>query len=328
MLVHPGNAGLRAHVLLAEHGPRHSRVAHAGVHDDALVAPDDGQRHARHVHQLVEMARDQLEGRERHAQLLELRPSFLAGTALLRNDLVGFVVLTLKRGEPALRLDGIRTLVLFLFVIVFLGLSTGLHLSRLGNVVRGIQIAHQHVAQAPFGVRLGVDLQQVLHGAREVGHGGEHVADALLDALGDGDLAFAGQQLHGAHLAHVHAHAHGVGGSARFRLHSREGRRRFLGRELVRRVLLGGEKLIGIRRAFVHRDAHVIDHADDVFDLIRIGDIVRKVVVDLRIRDVALLLALGNELFQPGLLLFNLRAHDTSIVKCVGAERLPALQHP
>ena len=38
-------------------------------------------------------------------------------------------------------------------------------------------------------------------------------SEAFLDALGDADLAFARQELHGAHLAHVHAHR--IGGAAK-----------------------------------------------------------------------------------------------------------------
>ena len=42
----------------------------------------------------------------------------------------------------------------------------------------------------------------------------DHVLQAVLDALGDLDLAFAREQLDRAHLAHVHAHR--VGGAAEF----------------------------------------------------------------------------------------------------------------
>ncbi len=42
----------------------------------------------------------------------------------------------------------------------------------------------------------------------------DHVLQAFLDALGDLDLAFAGEELDRAHLAHVHAHR--VGGAAEF----------------------------------------------------------------------------------------------------------------
>jgi hypothetical protein len=51
---------------------------------------------------------------------------------------------------------------------------------------------------------------------------------------------------------------------------------------------------IGVRRGARDLDAHVVDHLDDVFDLIRIGDVVGQVIVDLGVGQVALLLALGN----------------------------------
>jgi hypothetical protein len=54
----------------------------------------------------------------------------------------------------------------------------------------------------------------VLVRRRVLGERGAHRIEAFLDALGDADLALAGQQLDGAHLAHVHAHR--VGGAAEF----------------------------------------------------------------------------------------------------------------
>jgi hypothetical protein len=59
---------------------------------------------------------------------------------------------------------------------------------------------------------------------QDFGNGGGRGADRLhhghqaaFDALGDLDLAFAREQLHRAHLAHVHAHR--VGGAAEFAVH-------------------------------------------------------------------------------------------------------------
>ena len=53
--------------------------------------------------------------------------------------------------------------------------------------------------------------------SRVVGQRGHQLANAFFDALGDDDLAFTGEQLHRAHLAHVHAHR--VGGAAGFCFH-------------------------------------------------------------------------------------------------------------
>src|SRR5678816_1292393 len=49
------------------------------------------------------------------------------------------------------------------------------------------------------------DLEQLLDGDRAVEHGLQHLALAVLDALGDLDLALAGEQGDRAHLAQVHA---------------------------------------------------------------------------------------------------------------------------
>src|SRR5690606_39890884 len=57
----------------------------------------------------------------------------------------------------------------------------------------------------------------------EAGQRGAHLVQAFLDALGDGDLAFAGQELDRAHLAHVHAHR--VGGAAALAIERGQGGR-------------------------------------------------------------------------------------------------------
>ena len=53
-----------------------------------------------------------------------------------------------------------------------------------------------------------------------------------------------------------------------------------------------------VRRFLDDADTHVVDHRDDVFHLIGIGDILGKVVVDLRIGQEALFLTLGDQLLQ------------------------------
>jgi len=125
------------------------------------------------------------------------------------------------------------------------------------------------------------------------------LVQAFLDALGDRDLALAREQLHRAHLAHVHAHR--VRGAAGL-FDRRQYRHRFFRRRLV---VLGGrgvlqQQRLGIGRNFVHLDAHVVDHVDDVFDLLRIDDVVGEVIVDLGVGQEALFLALGDELLDVG----------------------------
>ena len=56
-------------------------------------------------------------------------------------------------------------------------------------------------------------------------------------------------------------------------------------------------------------DAHAVDHADDVFDLLGIDDVVGQVVIDLGIGQVALLQALADELLDVGLLGWTFVGH-------------------
>ena len=96
----------------------------------------------------------------------------------------------------------------------------------------------------------------------------------------DGDLALAGEQLDRAHLAHVHAHR--VGGAADFGVHRGQQRHGFLGGGFVVGAAAGlvGQR-IGIRCGVVHFDADALEHRHDVFDLLRVDDVVGQVVVDL-----------------------------------------------
>ncbi len=68
---------------------------------------------------------------------------------------------------------------------------------------------------------------------------------------------------------------------------------------------VGQQQFLGIRRLLVDRDAHVVDHVDDVFDLLRIDDVVREVIVDFAIGQVTLLLAAGDQQLDLGLLLIR-----------------------
>ena len=60
-------------------------------------------------------------------------------------------------------------------------------------------------------------------------------------------------------------------------------------------------------------DPHVVDHADDVFDLFRLDDAVGQVIVHLGIGQEALFLAFGNQFFEPGL---GVLVHGASIGQC------------
>ncbi len=127
-----------------------------------------------------------------------------------------------------------------------------------------------------------------------------HLANAFLDAFGDLDFAFAGQQLDGTHFAHVHAHR--VGGAADVGLDRSERCGSLFGGRFIG-IGFGQQQGIGIRSGLEYVDAHVVDHANDVFHLFRIGNILRQVVVDLGVSQVTLLTATLDQLFEAGLLL-------------------------
>ena len=129
-----------------------------------------------------------------------------------------------------------------------------------------------------------------------------------------------GQQLDRAHLAHVHTHR--VGSPAGFCFHSCQSRSSFFCGNFVRGVFTRIQQLISIRCVFVYGDTHVVDHADDVFDLIRIRDFVRQVIVHLSVGDVALLFAFGDEFLKTRLLFLS--AHITSVVTCIVRRSTPS----
>jgi len=133
--------------------------------------------------------------------------------------------------------------------------------------------------------------------------------DAFFNALGDFDFTFAGEQLNGAHLAHVHAHR--VSSTARFVFYGSQYCSSFFGGDFVTTVrTFVHQQLFGIGGLFDHRDAHIVDHLDDVFDLIGVGNRIRQMVVHFGIGQVTLFLAKGDQQFQLGLLLLFLGCHE------------------
>ena len=52
----------------------------------------------------------------------------------------------------------------------------------------------------------------------------------------------------------------------------------------------------------MHLYTHVVDHADDVFDLLRIDDVIRQMIVDLGIGQESLLLTFCDQQFELRLL--------------------------
>src|SRR5215472_14483242 len=258
----------------------------------------------------------------REAQLHELVGELLALAQRLRvaraelGDRAEYLHVQLgERGEARGCLDRIGSGVerfLFLAVAVLLVLvvivqllfgGNHFHLGgvlRLRNDIRGVRVdeADDHVDEAALtGLHRLIGPQQEVVGWRVHGECAAHRVQSLLDALGDADLALAREELDGAHLAHVHAHR--IGGTPQLGVERGERRGGLFDRLLVRRRgRLGGEQRLGIRCLLVHRNAHVVNGVDDVFDLLRIDDLGGQVIVHLCVGEIALLLAARNQQLQ------------------------------
>src|SRR5690606_34906157 len=105
--------------------------------------------------------------------------------------------------------------------------------------------------------------------------GHDHVLEAVLDTLGDLDLAFTGEEFDRAHLAHVHAHR--IGRAPEIRIHGGQG-----GLGLVLDVVIAGgrghvvahQQGFGVRSLVVDRDPHVAERADDAVDGLGVDQVV------------------------------------------------------
>ncbi|CRM93592.1 hypothetical protein [Pseudomonas sp. 22 E 5] len=140
--------------------------------------------------------------------------------------------------------------------------------SRWRNAVVRVDITAQDVGQAAtFGGDASVLGENVVNRAREVRDCAHHFTDALFDTLGDFDLAFACQQLDGTHFTHIHAHR--VSRATDVGLHRGQRGSGFFSGCLVG-IGVGQHKGVRIRSTLVYGDPHVINHADDVFHLLRI----------------------------------------------------------
>ncbi len=87
---------------------------------------------------------------------------------------------------------------------------------------------------------------------------------------------------------------------------------------------LGHQQFIGIRGHLEDLDAHVVDHLDDVFDLVRIRNVFGEVIVHLGIGQVALFLALGDQAFEAGLLVHNI-THSLGTFDKIPKKKQPAI---
>ncbi len=290
---------------------RHVRLVDADVHDDPLVIADVFDHAPQVAHEPLHQTGDQLELHEGLGHVLARLLGACVILAVLGIGLLGLVVQGRQCLEPLGRQFGIRSLVHLVGAVVvavvvvirgillFLQAGLGEGGDLIGHLGVGVRVdeAGDHVGQADLAVLEALVLAQDFgDGLGVVAQGGEHLRLAVLDALGDQDLALAGEQFHGPHLAHVHTHR--VGGPAELAVDTCQGRRRFFSHVVIGRH--GGvgdahQQGIHVRRDLMDSDAHVIDHGDDVLDLLRVDDLFRQMVIDLGIGQVALLLALGDQ---------------------------------
>ncbi len=163
------------------------------------------------------------------------------------------------------------------------------------RAVGGVEI--DDVAQEHLSVlQRVVPRQQRTDGDGAFANAADHHFTAGFDTLGDGDFAFARQQLHRTHFAQIHAHrvigaadvvfvdiaagiSFGLGGLFAFG---------------------GGFRLFGFF-AFDNVDAHFREHRHGVFDLLRGHFLGRQRGVQFVIGDVTALFRLCDELLDGGI---------------------------
>ncbi len=296
VLVDPLQIGLALREAREEVLARHAGVTHADLHDQPLLTADDLNDAAQVLDQHVEQLGRELQLHELIGQLPLQLDRLLVLETVFRN--VGQCALVQPANDLDPGLDFIRVRpgvddFLFLFV-----LALGCRRLDLVGLVR-IDETDDEILHAGL-----LRLYRFSYGKkeadrrREVRHVPFDLIEAVLDALCDLDFALAGQQFDRAHLAHVHAHR--VGRAAEFGVHAGERGLRFLGSCVV--VIRDGgirqQDFLGIRCFFVHRDAHVVNHVDDVFDLLGIDNVIRQMVIDLCVGQETLFLATGNQVFQ------------------------------
>lgn len=217
-------------------------------------------------------------------------------------------------GRVGGRLRGAVVVLFFLFVVLF-GFRV-LVLDFLGVLLReavgigGVRIdqAVDELVDAALLVRHALGHREDVGDRRRArGNRHHHVAQAVLDPLRDLDFAFAREQLDRAHLAHVHPHR--IGRAAEFGIDGRQRDFRFLLDFIVGRRggrIVVQQQRLGVGRLLVHRDAHVVERADDAFERFRFREVVRQMVVDFGVREEAALLAELDQRAQLRTALFEL----------------------
>ncbi|MNB96054.1 hypothetical protein D3C75_432460 [compost metagenome] len=276
--------------LDAAHGVAQLLGQHVGQRQRQL----QGDEHRRHLLAelqqvlLVALGNSLLEGVEGIAQRLHARGDFLR----IRTGRCSFFIAAV---DVVFFLVGVRV-----GIVRVIGHGSGGSRHVVGQVVEADD--HFGKALAAFLVRFVIG-QQRFDRHRELAECGLDLGQAFFDALCNGDFAFAGQQLDGTHFAHVHAHR--VGGTATFGVERAQRGGSFFGCGVVdltvARVAVVEKQGFHIRSNFMDINAHAVDHADDVFDLFRVDHVVRQMVIDFGIGQVALFQALADQLLDFGL---------------------------
>ncbi len=166
-------------------------------------------------------------------------------------------------------------------------------------MVDGVQVADDHVGEfALAGFDQVVFVEKLFDAVWPFRDSSHDLANALFNALGDFDFAFPRQKFDGAHFAHVHAYR--VSCTVLFSFDGCKGGGGFGRCDLVGGTFAAGNQQgVRIGRCFINIDAHVVDHLDDVFNLIRIRNIFGQMVIDLSIGQESLFPAFGDQLFDP-----------------------------
>ncbi|CGX68838.1 Uncharacterised protein [Salmonella enterica subsp. enterica serovar Typhi] len=281
--IEPGFAGFvtgkqRDKVLL-----RHFALLDAELHDQTFLSTHAIHHHAHTVDQIVELLRYQTELFEHFRQLqnLFLRGSMAAAfrfDGVARNDVLraqfSEFFACQFRVNAVVVIGGVIVAVFFIFVFViiqvFLGeFRTDVSCGRRHLFFRvRIDKAGDKIGQTSlFSLNAIVLFQQIGNGFRVFGNGALNLVDPVFDTFSDVDFAFPGQQFNSAHFTHIHAYR--VSRTTDFRLNT--------GQNLCSsffRIFIGAggifsqQQIIGIRRFFHYLNTHVVDHLDDIFNLI------------------------------------------------------------
>ncbi len=234
VLLQPAVAGLVLREGRDEILARHACIAHADHHDLLLELAHFRHMRAQIQNQRVEHAGRELQLHELFRQLGAQLQRLRIASAGLFDRLENLHVELGDRREARERLRRIRPRVDgFLFAVGAVALSllfvVGLLFSlddlqlrgilRLRNHVRRVRVneADDYVNESRLsGLHRLVGSQNVVVRRRVHGERAAYCVEAFLDALRDPDLAFAREQFHRAHLAHVHTHR--IGGASEFRI--------------------------------------------------------------------------------------------------------------